>query len=200
MSLFGRAQGGVDERSISGPRLAMGCWAWIGTPLGRMLAVVTPDGAALRVLDFEDRRGLAELLARVGAVEGVDEAACGSLLARVEQAVGEYFGRTGGLGWGELATIPLAPVNSTAFHERVWAALREIPAGQTRSYAELAERLRAQGEAGAVARSVARANGANFLAIVTPCHRVIGADGSLTGYGGGLERKRWLLGHEARPA
>jgi AraC family transcriptional regulator of adaptative response/methylated-DNA-[protein]-cysteine methyltransferase len=170
-------------------------WAWIGTPLGRMLAVTSADGSALQVLDFEDRRGLAELLARLTDDGRADGAACAALLARVERAVGAYFQSRCG---AELGTIALSPVNSTAFHERVWAALREIPAGQTRSYAELAERLRAQGVAGAVARSVARANGANFLAIVTPCHRVIGADGSLTGYGGGLERKRWLLGHEGR--
>jgi methylated-DNA-[protein]-cysteine S-methyltransferase len=74
----------------------------------------------------------------------------------------------------------------------VWNALREIPAGQTTSYADLARRI---GQPTAV-RAVGLANGANPVSIVVPCHRVIGADGSLTGYGGGLDRKRWLLNHE----
>jgi methylated-DNA-[protein]-cysteine S-methyltransferase len=74
----------------------------------------------------------------------------------------------------------------------VWAALRDIPAGSTLSYADLARRI---GEPRAV-RAVGAANGANPVAVIVPCHRVIGADGTLTGYGGGLERKQWLLAHE----
>ena len=80
----------------------------------------------------------------------------------------------------------------TPFQECVWQALRGIPAGQTMSYGALAKHI---GKPAAV-RAVALANGANPIGIVVPCHRVIGADGSLTGYGGGLERKRWLLHHE----
>jgi methylated-DNA-[protein]-cysteine S-methyltransferase len=76
----------------------------------------------------------------------------------------------------------------------VWDELRRIPYGQTISYGELARRV---GDVRAT-RAVAQANGQNFIAVVIPCHRVIGADGTLTGYGGGLERKRWLLEHEAR--
>ncbi|MGH7628638.1 MAG: methylated-DNA--[protein]-cysteine S-methyltransferase [Gemmatimonadales bacterium] len=87
--------------------------------------------------------------------------------------------------------LPLAPMG-TAFELRVWALLREIPAGQTTTYGELARKL---GDPRAV-RAVGRANGQNPLPIVVPCHRVIGADGSLVGFGGGLERKRWLLEHE----
>lgn len=83
-------------------------------------------------------------------------------------------------------------LNGTAFQKKVWQALRRIPAGSTTSYAELARRI---GEPAAV-RAVGAANGANPVALVVPCHRVIGSDGSLTGYGGGLERKRWLLVHE----
>ncbi len=83
----------------------------------------------------------------------------------------------------------------TPFQETVWAALRRIPAGQTWSYRELASAI---GHPAAV-RAVGLANGANPIAIVVPCHRVIGADGSLTGYGGGLARKAWLLRHEGAP-
>jgi methylated-DNA-[protein]-cysteine S-methyltransferase len=80
----------------------------------------------------------------------------------------------------------------TAFQRRVWAELKHIPCGVTISYGELARRL---GDVKAV-RAVGLANGRNPISIVVPCHRVIGADGSLTGYGGGVERKRWLLAHE----
>ena len=84
----------------------------------------------------------------------------------------------------------------TAFQRAVWAALREIPCGETRSYVEIARRI---GQPAAV-RAVGLANGANPINIVVPCHRVIGADGSLTGYGGGIRRKRWLLAHEGTRA
>jgi methylated-DNA-[protein]-cysteine S-methyltransferase len=91
---------------------------------------------------------------------------------------------------GERTTfdLPLAPVGSE-FQQRVWAALQEIPYGQTESYGEVAERI---GSLGA-ARAVGLANGKNPIGIFIPCHRVVGANGSLTGYGGGLDRKRQLL-------
>ena len=88
--------------------------------------------------------------------------------------------------------LPLAPVG-TDFQQQVWAVLRDVPYGTTTTYGALAERL---GKPPGASRAVGAANGANPLAIVVPCHRVIGSDGSLTGYAGGLERKRWLLGHE----
>jgi methylated-DNA-[protein]-cysteine S-methyltransferase len=88
--------------------------------------------------------------------------------------------------------IPLS-LAGTDFQRRVWTALREIPHGETISYGELARRVGTPG----AARAVGLANGRNPIAIVIPCHRVIGADGRLTGYGGGLERKAWLLRHEA---
>lgn len=103
----------------------------------------------------------------------------------VARALAAYFS-------GDLTAIdalPVAPVG-TAFQRRTWAALRAIPAGSTWSYAELAAAV------GSVARAVGAANGANPVALVVPCHRVIGADGSLVGYGGGLSIKRWLLQHE----
>jgi methylated-DNA-[protein]-cysteine S-methyltransferase len=83
----------------------------------------------------------------------------------------------------------------TPFQQRVWRALRAIPVGTAVSYSALARTI----EAPTAVRAVAAANGANPVAIVVPCHRVIGADGSLTGYGGGLARKRWLLAHEGAP-
>jgi methylated-DNA-[protein]-cysteine S-methyltransferase len=95
---------------------------------------------------------------------------------------------------GELSEfdLPLAP-DGTQFQRQVWSALRQIPYGTTMSYGELADKL---GKPGA-SRAVGLANGRNPIAIVVPCHRVIGSDGSLTGYGGGLDRKQFLLGLEA---
>lgn len=92
-------------------------------------------------------------------------------------------------------TLPLAPAG-TDFQQRVWAELRRIPVGTTISYGELARRI---GQPAAV-RAVGLANGRNPISIVVPCHRVIGANGALTGYGGGLTAKAWLLAHEAPPA
>jgi methylated-DNA-[protein]-cysteine S-methyltransferase len=95
---------------------------------------------------------------------------------------------------GELTSFDVeTDMRGTAFQQRVWAQLREIPYGETISYGELAERV---GNRNA-SRAVGLANGRNPISIIVPCHRVIGADGSLTGYGGGLERKTWLLEHEA---
>jgi methylated-DNA-[protein]-cysteine S-methyltransferase len=84
-------------------------------------------------------------------------------------------------------------LNGTVFQRAVWEALRRVPAGSTCSYGELARRIGAP----SAVRAVGAANGANPVAIIVPCHRVIGANGTLTGYGGGLDRKRWLLEHEA---
>jgi methylated-DNA-[protein]-cysteine S-methyltransferase len=102
-------------------------------------------------------------------------------------AIARYFA-------GELGAIDALPVQTpgTPFQRDVWRALREIPLGTTISYSDLARRI---GRPNAV-RAVGLANGSNPVGVVVPCHRVIGSDGSLTGYGGGLERKRWLLRHE----
>jgi methylated-DNA-[protein]-cysteine S-methyltransferase len=120
---------------------------------------------------------------------------------RVEDAAGSEPARTIAIARAQLDEyfagarrrfeLPLAP-RGTPFQRRVWAALADIAFGATISYRELAEMV---GDARAV-RAVGGANGRNPLPIVLPCHRVIGADGSLTGFGGGLERKRWLLEHE----
>ncbi len=97
---------------------------------------------------------------------------------------------------GQLAALGDVPVDGggTPFQRRVWAALREIPPGETASYSEIAARIGADGFR--AARAVGLANARNPIAIAVPCHRVVGADGSLTGYAGGVERKRWLLAHE----
>jgi methylated-DNA-[protein]-cysteine S-methyltransferase len=105
----------------------------------------------------------------------------------LKNAIERYFA-------GELAAIYALPIRTagTAFQREVWSALREIPCGTTVSYAELAEQI---GRPAAV-RAVGLANGSNPIGVIVPCHRVIGSNGSLTGYGGGIERKRWLLEHE----
>ncbi|HEX9392758.1 MAG TPA: trifunctional transcriptional activator/DNA repair protein Ada/methylated-DNA--[protein]-cysteine S-methyltransferase [Usitatibacteraceae bacterium] len=158
---------------------------WIETPLGAMLALA--DDAGLHVLDFVDRRGLEREILRlrqrskVAIVPGPHP-----VLDQAEQQIGEYFA-----GKRLRFTLPLAE-RGTDFQRAVWQQLLQIPPGETRAYAGIAKAI---GQPSAN-RAVARANGDNFRAIVIPCHRVIGSDGSLTGYGGGLARKQWLLDHE----
>jgi methylated-DNA-[protein]-cysteine S-methyltransferase len=108
-------------------------------------------------------------------------------LPQVAEALRRYFG-------GDLAALDAVPaeLNGTPFQKAVWQALRRIPPGTTISYGELARRI---GQPTSV-RAVGAANGANPVAVIVPCHRVIGSNGTLTGYGGGLDRKRWLLAHE----
>ena len=111
------------------------------------------------------------------------------VIARARTWLSAYFAGTS----ASAAEIPL-DMRGAEFEKRVWAALCAIPPGETTSYGAIARRL---GDAGA-SRAVGAANGANPVAIIVPCHRVIGSTGSLTGYGGGLERKKWLLDHERR--
>jgi methylated-DNA-[protein]-cysteine S-methyltransferase len=158
----------------------------IDTPTGRMV-LVTDDQDRLRVADWEDHEGrMQRLLGRHYGAAGFNlRDARGDSTAR--RALEAYFaGDPNALR--DVATA----TNGTEFQRQVWAALRLIPVGRTISYGALAAKL---GRPDAV-RAVGLANGANPIAIVVPCHRVIGADASLTGYGGGLERKRWLLDHE----
>lgn len=157
------------------------------SPIGPLALGVR--GATLVRLDLDgDAARLGETLARrFGHVE-LEEA---SDPAGIAARLGRYFA-------GELGALDEIDVDpgGTPFQHRVWVQLREIRPGRTWSYAELAG---AVGRPSAV-RAVGAANGANPIALVLPCHRVIGSDGSLTGYGGGLDRKRWLLAHEgARP-
>lgn len=158
---------------------------WIESPLGAVLALA--DDSGLYVFDWVDRRGLEREIMRLRektkfAIVPGDHPA----LDQAEREIGEYFA-----GARKTFTLPFAR-RGTEFQRRVWEALLQIPAGETRAYADIAKRI---GEPGA-ARAVARAVGDNFRGIVIPCHRVIGSDGSLTGYGGGLARKQWLLDHE----
>jgi methylated-DNA-[protein]-cysteine S-methyltransferase len=156
----------------------------IPTPIGTLL-VVTDERGVLRALDFDDHAPrMARLLARH---YGTAASADGAAPAMLRAALDAYFA-------GELAALAATPwaTGGTPFQRRVWQALTAIPPGATLSYGALAARIGAP----AAVRAVGLANGANPIAIVVPCHRVIGADGSLTGYGGGLARKRWLLAHE----
>ncbi len=159
------------------------------TPLGPMVAAACDR--SLRLLEFTDRRMLetqvGRLVKRTGGVLAPGKSA---ILERTEIELGEYFG-----GARKEFTLPLAPAG-TDFQKRVWEALGRIPFGETRSYGGQARSI---GRPRAV-RAVASANGDNPIAIVIPCHRVIGADGTLTGYGGGLPRKRFLLDLERRVA
>jgi methylated-DNA-[protein]-cysteine S-methyltransferase len=160
----------------------------VASPIGVIL-LLTDDRDRLRALDFEDhcRRREQHLDRHYGA--GAWHICAASGQAAAVEAIGRYFdGDMGALG--EITT----QCGGTAFQRAVWSALRTIEAGSTRSYGAIAQQI---GRAAAI-RAVGAANGANPIGIVVPCHRVIGANGSLTGFGGGIERKQWLLAHEAR--
>ncbi|HAF02716.1 MAG TPA: bifunctional transcriptional activator/DNA repair enzyme protein Ada [Spartobacteria bacterium] len=159
----------------------------IETPLGAMLAVA--DDKGLRLLEFADRRATERELSilrkglRTNIVPGEHPH-----LDAIRSQLADYFS-----GKNLEFDLPLAPIGSE-FQLRAWKILRSIPLGETRSYSWMAERL---GDRNA-RRAVGRANGTNMICIVIPCHRVIRADGTLCGYGGGLWRKKWLLDHEQK--
>jgi AraC family transcriptional regulator of adaptative response/methylated-DNA-[protein]-cysteine methyltransferase len=158
---------------------------WLETPLGAMLALA--DDRGLHLLDFVDRRGLERALEvlqrrlKARIVPGEHP-----VLTQIGRELQEYFD-----GKRLAFTTPVV-LTGSPFQSAVWSALQAIPAGTTCSYGGLAARI---GQPSAV-RAVGRANGDNRLSIIVPCHRVIGADGALTGYGGGLWRKQKLLEHE----
>lgn len=170
---------------LAGGTLALGR---MPTPIGEMLVVVD-DLQRFRALDWTDHEDRMRLLLRrrlgpeASGLRVVDR----PLPAPVRRKLDDYFA-------GDMQILDGISVETsgTAFQASVWRALRAIPAGTTISYGMLAARI---GRPKAV-RAVGLANGANPIGIVVPCHRVIGADASLTGYGGGLERKCWLLRHE----
>lgn len=149
------------------------------TPVGELLLL--SDGEAVTGIHMDGGKGLRPEAHWIRDDE--------HLAAAAEQLT-EYFA-----GARVAFDLPLAP-RGTPFQRRVWNGLRAIPYGETISYAELARRI----DRPKAMRAVGAANGRNPIPIVVPCHRVIGADGSLTGYGGGLDRKRALLEHEARVA
>ncbi|HPU12216.1 MAG TPA: methylated-DNA--[protein]-cysteine S-methyltransferase [Aeromicrobium sp.] len=144
---------------------------WLDSPLGGLRIHV--DSGLLTRIEF--------------AAEVVGDRSADRLLDEVEQQLGEYFA-----GERQEFELPVA-LDGTEFQSKVWSYLRTIPFGQTRTYGEVAADL---GYAPGISRAVGAANGANPIPIVVPCHRVIGADGSLTGYSGGLERKQFLLALE----
>lgn len=152
----------------------------IDGPLGPMLLVAADN--ALTVIDFEDARGVPKIAADWRADAGRP------LLRAAAAQLAEYFA-----GERPAFDLPLGP-EGTPFQQAVWTAICEVPAGATITYRELA--LRA-GHPGSI-RAAGTATGRNPLAIVIPCHRIIGSDGSLTGYAGGLDRKRALLALEAK--
>ena len=159
----------------------------IETPLGGMTAGATKDGICL--LEFSDRENvevghenittLFDKIVGYGATRH---------LISLRKQLKEYF-----RGKRKDFSVPLV-IRGTEFQMAVWQELRKIPFGSTRSYIEQARALKNPESV----RAVARANGANKIAIIIPCHRVIGADGTMVGYGGGLDRKKWLLEHEKK--
>jgi len=158
----------------------------MASPIGEM-QLVTDERGRLRALDWTDHEARLHAGLRRQYPGRAISLSHGAAPAALRDALEAYFA-------GALNAIDAIEVETggTDFQKRAWAALRAIPAGQTASYSEQAARI---GQTTAV-RAVGLANGANPVGLVMPCHRVIGADGSLTGYGGGLERKRWLLEHE----
>ena len=156
----------------------------VATPVGEVLLVTDSEGA-VRALDFADYEArMTRLLARHAPGAAVAD---GRAPERVRAAVEAYFS-------GDVRALDGLTVTTggTDFQRSVWKALRAIPAGETRTYGQLAAAI---GSPKAV-RAVGLANGQNPVGLIVPCHRVIGANGTLTGYAGGLERKRWLLQHE----
>jgi len=181
---FNRQFGEAPVKSRAAKTFAMD---WIDTPLGPMLAIA--DDRHLHMLEFVERKSLQEHVDRYrkhfnATVLPGDTPA----LKLIRQELKDYFA-------GRKLTFKSKIAEAgTDFQQSVWDELRRIPPGETRSYADVSERI---GQPKAV-RAVANANRLNRCAIILPCHRVIGSDGSLTGYAGGLWRKQWLLDHERR--
>jgi O-6-methylguanine DNA methyltransferase len=163
------------------------CRQTLATAVGPMLTVAHDGG--LSALEFDDGRRLGRLEARLrrhypGCTieEGTHD-----VIGQVERWLAAYFAGKS----AETASLML-DARGQAFEMLVWSALRLIPPGTTTTYGAIAQQIGSPG----AARAVGLANGANPIAIIVPCHRVIGANGTLTGYGGGLDRKAWLLNHE----
>lgn len=159
----------------------------LDTPIGAMLIVADRDGN-LRAVDWTDHETRMHRLLRLHYGNFAFTLEPARVSTNLTDAIGSYFD-------GQLAAIDSLPVQTagTVFQRAVWRALRTIPCGTTVSYKKLAEQI---GRPAAV-RAVGLANGSNPVGVVVPCHRVIGANGALTGYGGGIERKSWLLRHES---
>lgn len=154
-------------------------------PIGPVLVVT--DARSLVALEFgaPEERLMRLLQQRFGPDVTLTQV---SGEGRFDSAVRAYFAGD----FAALAEVPL-DAGGTPFQQRVWTALREIPAGETRSYGDIAARIGSPG----AARAVGLANSLNPISLAVPCHRVVGSTGALTGYGGGIARKQWLLAHEA---
>jgi len=157
----------------------------MASPVGELLLLATEAG--LVGVWFDSSRHVAPPPESWLAADGQGRA--GETLERTRRQLEEYFDHR-----RTVFDLPLAP-RGTPFQERVWSALRDIPYGTTASYSALARRIGAADSA----RAVGAANGKNPIPIIVPCHRVVGTHGALTGFGGGIERKRWLLAHEGSP-
>jgi methylated-DNA-[protein]-cysteine S-methyltransferase len=158
----------------------------IGTPIGEMM-IVTDDQGALRALEWTDLKDrMTRLLRRQYARHDI-ELRNATAPVGIKTALNDYF--AGSIkALDHLATA----AGGTPFQRQVWTALRTIPVGQTRTYGQIGFAI----DNPKAVRAVGLANGANPIGIVVPCHRVIGSNGTMTGYGGGLARKIWLLKHE----
>ena len=153
------------------------------TPIGRLILVC--GGDALRALDFGDEEG--DVRRWLDRHYGAYRLMGGRAPTAFRQGIEEYFE-------GRLDSLDDVPVEAagTSFQRVVWSAMRKIPPGATVTYGQLAGRIGKPQSS----RAVGAASGSNPVPVVVPCHRVVGANGGLTGYGGGLDRKRWLLAHE----
>lgn len=159
---------------------------YIKTPLGRIIIATDPKGR-VRAVEFEDLIARMHRLLRIHYGAERIHLVTSKRRPDAARALQHYFdGDLSALDHIEVATA------GTPFQQSVWTALRQIKSGMTCSYGSLARRIGRP----TASRAVGLANGSNPIPIIIPCHRVIGADGSMTGYGGGLTRKRWLLSHE----
>lgn len=161
--------------------------AILETPIGNMKAAATREGICM--LEFIDRKEIDSEIEEIGKLLGMEiKSGSNRHLRALKKQLKEYF-----RGKRKEFTLPLVHCG-TDFQKEVWHSLLKIPYGKTISYISQAEQLSNR----SAVRAVAHANGTNRMAILIPCHRVIGSDGDLVGYGGGLERKRWLIDHEKR--
>lgn len=180
---FSRIMGAAPTKLGTNPLKA----SWLDTPLGPMIAIANEDG--LYLLEFVDRRGLEREVERLrqktkSAIIPGDTSASSS----IKKELVEYFD-----GKLKIFKTPIFLMGSP-FQKQVWDELKKIPSGEVRTYSQIAQAI----ERPTAFRAVAQANGANQLAIVIPCHRVINTNGDIGGYGGGLTRKEWLLNHEKK--
>lgn len=182
---------GVTPGDAAAGGAERGCLAaaWLETPLGPMLAMSSERG--LTLLEFVDRRSIETQIEAVRARTKLAVVPVRTpVLEQTERELAEYFA-----GTRRTFSIPLDP-QGTPFERAVWDRLLAIPYGKVSSYAAIAREVGSPG----ASRAIGRANGCNRIAIVIPCHRVIRSDGALCGYGGGVERKQWLLDHECEHA